>query len=426
MNISDSSHLYLSILQKIKDAIIATSPTGELLFFNKAAESLIGISSGTDKAFWTEQFELLKPGSKTIIEKKNHPLQRALRDERIVNEEYILQPKKKITNSVIISSHTIINDGKKEGIVLVFQDISKEKETEKKLNSRSKSLMEAYEGLRRAEAGLKMTNSNLEKRVLERTHHLTRMNKELQSEIQTRLKVEQQIKKTNERLLKTNNDLDNFVYTASHDLKAPIANIEGLINALKEESGCNKDLSSNLINLISISVEKFKTTISDLTEISKVQKGGDDFVEELIIEDIFKDTQVNIQELILASKAKIHVDFTKCPSIRFARKNLRSIFYNLLSNAIKYAHPDRAPEIMVSSDCDSSYIKLRVVDNGMGIAAAKQSQIFSMFKRFHDHVEGSGIGLYIVKRIVENAGGKIELVSTVGEGTDFLLTIPNE
>ena len=424
MNASDSSQLYLNILNKIKDAIITISNGGEITFFNKVADNMIGVAGITDPIAWMEQFELFKPDSKIMLERRQHPIYRAIRDEKVLNEEYLLQPKRKIAKFVVINSHTLFTNGARDGILLIIQDISSQKETEKKLNSRSKSLIEAYEGLRRAEAGLKMTNTELEKRVLERTQNLTRINKELQSEIQIRLKAEQQIKKNNAELIKTNRDLDNFVYTASHDLKAPISNIEGLINALKEEASCNTTNSNQLIELISISVDKFKQTISDLTEISKVQQSGEDLIEELNIDEILTDTLINIHGLIQTSKAIIKSDFSNCTQIKFSRKNLRSIFYNLLSNAIKYGHPERIPEIFVKAECTSRHIILKVSDNGMGIPPEKKNQIFSMFKRLHDHVGGSGIGLYIVKRIVDNMEGRIEVQTELNKGSSFILYFP--
>jgi len=108
----------------------------------------------------------------------------------------------------------------------------------------------------------------------------------------------------------------------------------------------------------------------------------------------------------------------------FSRKNLRSIFYNLVSNAIKYRHANRNPIISLRTYHEKEFIVLKIEDNGLGIKEEDYHKLFEMFKRLHSHVEGSGIGLAIVKRIIENYGGKINVSSKLGEGTTFKISIP--
>jgi signal transduction histidine kinase len=122
--------------------------------------------------------------------------------------------------------------------------------------------------------------------------------------------------------------------------------------------------------------------------------------------------------MIIKNDAKITVE-CNCPHIVFSKKNFKSILYNLISNAIKYRAFDRKPEVTIVAKELEDYNLLMVEDNGLGIEDKKKSQMFTMFKRFHDHVEGTGVGLYIVKRIIDNAGGKIEVDSEVDKGTRF-------
>jgi signal transduction histidine kinase len=119
------------------------------------------------------------------------------------------------------------------------------------------------------------------------------------------------------------------------------------------------------------------------------------------------------------SNARIKLDFENNASIKFSRKNFRSIIYNLISNAVKYRSPERTPEIHIQIKKLEGYNLLRVKDNGLGFNLHQKEKMFTMFKRFHDHVEGTGVGLYIVKRIIDNAGGRIEVESKEGEGTEF-------
>jgi PAS domain S-box-containing protein len=235
-------------------------------------------------------------------------------------------------------------------------------------------------------------------------------------------KLNTELNTTNEQLIRTNNDLDTFVYTASHDLKSPILNIEGLINTLQkklQKEGTLRDDSQRIIEMINLSVNRFKATIKDLTEIVKVQKAFEEGPALVSFEECIKDVQEGIQDMIDEHKATIHLDITEFPDLSISNKNLKSVIYNLLSNAIKYRSPDRAPEVFIKTEKQGDYVLLTISDNGLGINDTDKNKIFEMFKRLHSHVDGTGIGLYIVKRIIENMGGKIEVESTLGQGSLF-------
>lgn len=236
-------------------------------------------------------------------------------------------------------------------------------------------------------------------------------------DITERKEAEKALEEKNTELTRINNDLDNFIYTASHDLKSPVSNLEGLFNTLIEEIELPEDLS-NLKSMVYSSFERFKNTIEDLTEISKIQKGNADDLQETSFVDILNEVVPDLTFQMKSYEPKIQHDFF-VPSIRFSRKNLRSILYNFISNGIKYSSKDRKPVIHVSTRSEGEFIVLTIKDNGLGIAIENQKKMFQMFKRLHKHVEGTGIGLYIVKRIIDNAGGRIEVESELGKGTTF-------
>ncbi|MDX5422187.1 MAG: CHASE domain-containing protein [Hymenobacteraceae bacterium] len=228
-----------------------------------------------------------------------------------------------------------------------------------------------------------------------------------------------ELSEKNDELLRINNDLDNFVYTASHDLKSPIANMEGLATLLHDIlQGKLDEEDRQVLDMVQNSINKLKGTIADLAEITKVQKELQSKVETLSFRDMLQDITTDIDGMVKESKASITLDL-QVNRILYARKNLRSIIYNLVSNAIKYRSPERAPMVHISTLQQGDYIVLKVQDNGLGIKKEQQHKLFTMFKRLHSHVEGTGIGLYIVKRIIENNGGRIEVESELGKGTTF-------
>lgn len=241
--------------------------------------------------------------------------------------------------------------------------------------------------------------------------------------------LEERVKERTRELTKVNKDLDNFVYTASHDLKAPINNIEGLMVALDEtlqEKGSNREDVAPILQMIRDAIGRFKNTLQDLTEVAKVQYEEVAGQDSVSFQEILDDVRLNIKDLISQYDATITADFSQLPDIVFSRKNLRSIIYNLVSNSIKYSSPDRKPEVSISTATEDGYTLLTVRDNGLGVRQQDRQKVFEMFKRMHAHVDGTGVGLAIVKRIVENCDGKIELESELGQGSVFKVYLKEE
>ncbi|MDF7815617.1 PAS domain S-box protein [Hymenobacter sp. YC55] len=235
-----------------------------------------------------------------------------------------------------------------------------------------------------------------------------------------------ELKETNQQLVRTNTDLDNFIYTASHDLKAPITNIEGLLSTLAEELPTeqrNEEVTF-ILGLMQGAVERFKRTIEHLTDISKLQQEHTLVTTEVNLAEIVEDVRLDLAPLLQDTGTKLDVKVGGCPNVRFSAKNLRSVVYNLLSNAIKYHSPARVPQVQIHCLVTAEHHILTVTDNGQGIEARQLGQLFTMFQRFHTHVEGSGVGLYMVKKMVENAGGRIEVQSQVNVGSTFTVYFP--
>ncbi len=170
------------------------------------------------------------------------------------------------------------------------------------------------------------------------------------------------------------------------------------------------------------SINQLHKTIYDLSEITKAQKEikGD---SEINIKEVINEVLGDIHHLVEDSNAVIEKDI-QVENIYFNISNLRSIVVNLLTNAIKYRSNERPLKIVITTLLSEKEILLCIEDNGLGISQRNQLKLFSMFKRFHSHVEGTGIGLYIIKRIVENNGGTITVKSKENQGCKFQVSFP--
>jgi PAS domain S-box-containing protein len=251
------------------------------------------------------------------------------------------------------------------------------------------------------------------------THKLALLNKDLKAYNLRIHKSNTELVAANSALSRLNADLDNFVYTVSHDLKAPLANLEGLLFLLKRTlSDQLLDDDRQILDMISVSFNRFKETIGGLIEVINAQHHLHTEQESVSINEVMQDVHQDVSELIEKNNASLVYNF-EVDQIPFARVNLHSILLNLLSNALKYRSPERRPEISIKTYHEDNSIVLLVEDNGMGINEKHLPKLFSMFKRFHTHIEGTGVGLYIIKRLIETHGGQIRVESQEGSGSSF-------
>ena len=228
---------------------------------------------------------------------------------------------------------------------------------------------------------------------------------------------------TNDQLTHTNVDLDTFVYTASHDLKGPITNLHGLLRVLQEELSHTSQggAVAQVLGLMEDSVDRFQRTLEQLSSIAHLQQERGQPATTVSLADVVRDVRLDLAPLLAETGGHLSVDVAGCPMLCFSEKNLHSVVYNLLSNAFKYRHPDRVPQVRIRCRTKESYTILEVQDNGLGLNITSERPLFGLFQRYHTHVEGSGVGLYIVKKVVENAGGKVEVHSELGVGSTFTI-----
>jgi len=221
-----------------------------------------------------------------------------------------------------------------------------------------------------------------------------------------------------EDLMRQNEGLYQFSYITSHNLRAPIATILGLLNVL--------DLNPNdpdkylIIENLRKAAVNLDNIITDLNSVINYQKGIDEYRQEIVFEDLIKVIKKNLERPLQKSGAKIEINFKDAPSVYSILSYVNSILFNLIENAIKFRSPKRPLEIKIESSLSYDYIILSVCDNGLGIDLKTQGdKVFGLYKRFHTHIEGRGLGLHLVKTQVKALGGKIEVESTVDKGTCF-------
>ncbi|RZL14587.1 MAG: ATP-binding protein [Pedobacter sp.] len=206
--------------------------------------------------------------------------------------------------------------------------------------------------------------------------------------------------------------------TISHDIKTPLTSLSLTIEMLKKLPEKGMEKFPILLQKVESSLFKMQGIIHDLTD-SRQQEHRYKAVEELLsFEHILEDVRLTLAPQIQESGAVIKSDIA-FSEIVFVRRKLRSMVYNLINNAIKYRNPDRKPDILVTTAHEGDFMVISVSDNGMGIAKEDLTNIFTKYERVNKNIEGTGIGLYLVKEIVNFSGGRIEVESELGKGSVF-------
>jgi len=225
-------------------------------------------------------------------------------------------------------------------------------------------------------------------------------------------------------LIQHNNDLEQFTYIISHNLRAPVANIIGLSDMLKEPD-LDAVAKEEVLDRVSLSVKNIDAVIKDLNHILQARDPANEKKEQVYFRELVDAIRTSIYNTVVSENVQFKCLFDEAESIFTIRSYLYSIFYNLSSNSIKYHQPGIAPIISIRSHTLKNKIELRFKDNGKGIDLAKySSQLFGLYKRFDNTVEGKGMGLFMVKTQVEALGGTIRIKSKPGEGAEFIILLP--
>jgi PAS domain S-box-containing protein len=242
----------------------------------------------------------------------------------------------------------------------------------------------------------------------------------MQDITERKLAENENVKMINDIMLR-NSDLEQFGYIISHNLRAPVANIIGASNALKDEDLTHED-KLVLNKGIHTSIMRLDDVVQDLNQILQVKSNINETRELVAFSELVDDIKESISDLIQKENIQVNYDFSAINEFLTVKPYLYSIFYNLIANSIKYRTLTKNSLIRIRSIKKPDSFQLIISDNGMGIDLVKAgNNIFGLYKRFHPSIEGKGMGLFMVKTQVEALGGKIDIKSNINEGTEFTI-----
>ena len=224
-------------------------------------------------------------------------------------------------------------------------------------------------------------------------------------------------------LAASNKELEEFAYVASHDLQEPLRMITGFLAKIeKKYSDIIDDKGKQYIHFAVDGAQRMRRIIMDLLEFSRIGK-TEDVEIHTDLNELVQEVMVLYQKQIKETKA--HINFKKLPTLITELASLRQVFQNLISNALKYHVKGKPPVINISAEETETHWQFTISDNGIGIEAEYFDRIFVLFQRLHnkDEYSGTGIGLAVCKKIIENLGGKLWLTSVPENGTTFYFTI---
>ena len=227
----------------------------------------------------------------------------------------------------------------------------------------------------------------------------------------------------NLQLNQINQYLDNFVHTAAHDLRAPIANIRGLLSLLDLSA---PEKAEKIVENLKTSALRLDTTLQGMIQLIEAQNQQGDIMRDIDMEEVFLSTLGDFDSELSSVDHEVLTSFDECRHITFVLPYLHSIFRNLISNSIKYRKETGVLRIQISCTKEEGYVVLTYQDNGIGLDMERHGKnLFRPFRRFTSQASGKGIGMHIVKNMLVKTGGKIRVESQPGEGTTFFLYLKN-
>ena len=307
------------------------------------------------------------------------------------------------TNEILVRNREITTQNEEimqhnDQIMLHQKEIERHRQD---LLDKNSKLQEAYETIERQNQIIHEKNRELTAEVAHQTQYLRMKNQELAEQ---------------------NARLEQFAYIISHNLRAPMARLVGLASVLRK-SGDEAE-KSDIIDLMVRSTADFDEVFKDLSMILGIQKLSPAVYSSIALDQITKKVIHQLTAEVAETAVDITTDFSEVPVLNSLPQYVESIFFNLISNSIKYRSPQRSPVIKVVSRRENGSTQIIFSDNGLGIDMNRhRDTVFNLYKRFHFHVEGKGLGLYLVRTQVEALGGTIRIESDPQVGSVFTISL---
>jgi signal transduction histidine kinase len=256
--------------------------------------------------------------------------------------------------------------------------------------------------------------------IEEQRRRLLHRNQSLRSELIEANKI---LTETNSELIKHNNELRQFSFSVSHNLRAPVASLLGLLAMIDSKTITGENVE--IFKHIQSSTDRLDYIIKDLIKIIDIRQDIFQIRQKISLEQEFKSIHDILENEIYTHHVQFINDFSECEEIYSVKPMIHSILYNLISNSIKYRSLDQPPVIEITTHEDRDYFILTIKDNGVGIDLnTHKDNMFKLYRRFHQHTEGRGLGLYLVKLQSEALGGTVKVESELNKFTKFTLNIP--
>lgn len=388
---------------EIQKLSLAVSETSNAIFILDHEGNLEWINNGFTRitGYTMPEIQELRKGNRFIDTSTNTDISKLLREAVAENKPVSYEsklPTKWGREVWVVSTLTPILDreGNLVNIVIIDSDISDRK---------------------KAEEEIQQMNHRLEQLVQERTRELAVANEQLKTENEEHIK-------TAEKLRLINEELDTFIYRASHDLKGPLASLLGLVNLSRAEVTDPGVL--RYIDLMERSALRLDNILVDLLEATAV-KQATPLPEPVLLHQSVEKVFAALREREAAGLAELVNEVPPLLSLLTDPKILMPVLQNLIDNGVKYKDPAKPlPRVVVKAETEGQKVKLTIADNGRGISPEQQEKVFDMFFRGDNNTRGSGLGLYIVKNAVEKLGGTIQLSSAPGVGSTFVIQLPLE
>ena len=292
--------------------------------------------------------------------------------------------------------------------------------TNSKLYDESKREIEQRKRLQKE---LLLEKQKLESRVKERTEQLQLTNVGLREEIAKRHLIEEELQNKSQNLAQSNQELQDFAYVASHDLQEPLRKIQAFGNLLENEYGQELGEGTDYLRRMRNAASRMSVLIEDLLSFSRVTTQAKPSVDvdlNVVVGEVLQDLESRIAE------TNGRVDVEELPTVKADPTHMRQLFQNLIGNALKFHKPDLSPHVKVEFTGDGpDYVEIRIIDNGIGFDQKYIDRIFAVFQRLHERgaYDGTGIGLAVVRKIVERYGGTITAKSSKNNGATFIIRL---